>query len=153
MARPSKETLAQAKEKGLVTAAAAMRLIGMQTPAKKPISRSTLGRMIRLKEIEPEYIEGVYFFDPEALSEINVDLEAHDKLDGREFLLDHFLAANEQSQSHIDALVRLAYDGPQATIKALLAENQSLRDRCRAADATIAETTAIYVELLKQMAL
>jgi len=132
----------EAKDRGLIGHRAAMKVLG--------VSRSTLQRLIREKEIEAEYIEGFSFFDPEMLKEVNPDSLEGGEDDGRAYVLDWALAALEQSESHKDAMVKLSYEGPRSTIDALLKENQSLRDRCHRYDQTVAEMQLLYNQLLRE---
>lgn len=141
MARPSKDTIAKAKEKGL---------IGVYELGKElGISRRTIGRLCRMKELEYELIDGQYYFDPnmiQTLTNIDPDTLQED----RDFVLQYALETLESQTEHINELIKLSHKPAQDTIQALMQENNALRARARESEKTVVEVHELYGQLLRQ---
>ena len=135
-----REVVEQARAKGLLTPKEACDRLG--------ITRKQLSARIRDEVIEPVVIDGIRFFDPNHLSEF--DLDSEDLMPDRDYVLKWSLEALQAREDHINQLIRLSHEPAQETIKALLSENASLRQRAQEQEKTVAEVHELYGELLRQ---
>ena len=134
-----RETAEKAEAEGLISAGKVCK--GLK------ISRRTLGRKIRLKEIEPIIIDDIRFFSPDVLDQFEPGEDQPE--DGKDFVLNYTLETLLGQNEHIDKLIRLAHDPAQATIKALLDENASLRKRAQEQEAKVFEVHELYGQLFR----
>jgi hypothetical protein len=68
----------------------------------------------------------------------------------RDYVLKWSLEALQAREDHINQLIKLSHEPAQETIKALLSENASLRQRAQEQEKTVAEVHELYGELLRQ---